>query len=221
MNRMSSVESWLQQEDEYVRQFDRPPTDLDRDFCHQLIQFSALSNVRLQQGLNQSDKLKKLHDQVGRLMTDLVAVVQERDQRVEDASKIAEEHWLRVVEVQATCEAFVVESEKDVVAATEKNLVASFLPSFEECLKELKDDHDIECKTVKHGGFWKVYVHRQDMCNLVHPPLVDLAVPQSLKDWDTRKATAVPTYQPPVDASEREEENLKADFPEYTDPPSL
>lgn len=59
------------------------------------------------------------------------------------------------------------------------------------------------------------------MCTLVHPPLADLVVPRSMRDWDDMKVTGGPDYHLPVDVREGEEENLESDFPEYTDPPPL
>lgn len=49
MKKLSSVDSWLQQEEEYLRQFTRAPSDLDRDLHHQMLQLSVLTKVRLQQ----------------------------------------------------------------------------------------------------------------------------------------------------------------------------
>lgn len=137
-------------------------------------------------------------------------IVQKRDQLVEDASKAAKEQRFYMVEAEAACEA----SEK----ASQDEFVARFVPAFEDRLTDLKSDHSIELKDHKRTSFWKGYVHRQKMCALVHPPLEDLVVPRSVRDWESWQATSVSNYQPLVDASDGEEENLEADFPEYTEP---
>lgn len=71
------------------------------------------------------------------------------------------------------------------------------------------------CRLLERLGAWTGHVH---FCS---PPLAELVVPRSVRDWDNWKVTDGPDYQPPMDASEGEEEDLETDFPEYTDPPPL
>lgn len=47
LNKLSSIDSWLLQEEEYMKQFICAPSELDLDFFHQLLQLSVLFKVRL------------------------------------------------------------------------------------------------------------------------------------------------------------------------------
>lgn len=78
---------------------------------------------------------------------------------MEDASKVAEEHRLHVVKVISEAQASSETKKKAATAAVEKKVPGTFVPGFKARLSELKEDHDTECKTVKHASFWKSYVH--------------------------------------------------------------
>lgn len=157
----------------------------------------------MQQGLDLSDENTKLRYQVASLFSEKDTLVRERDQLVVVASRVAEEHRVRMAEIQASIAA----AEK----AAQDEFVAKFVTAFEDRLGELKADHSIVLKDTRR-------VHGREMCARVHPPVEGLVVPQSDREWEKWQAVGVPDHQPFVDVSDGEEENLEADFPEYTEP---
>lgn len=66
-----------------------------------------------------------------------------------------------------------------------------------------------------------IYVNGWAMYILAHLPLNHIMVPRSKLDWAEWQETGGLDYQLPMDASEGKEEDLEADSPEYTSPPSL
>lgn len=210
----NNLDSWMMQEKDYLRQFICDLSDLDRDFYHQLLHLFTLSRVRLQRGTDQADELAKLGDQVGRLTTELLTALKERDQLVGDASKDVEPHRVHVV--KAT------KDDADAAAIVAHEMVlASLMLGFEQHLAELKEDSNTQGKVLKCVGLWKFYVHGQAKCALAHPTLGDVIVPWTKLEWDEWKETCGPHYQLPVDMNDGEEENLEAEFTDITAPTPL